>query len=202
MTEEKKQRTERGAGAVILLLGVIIILCAAGLILCYAKARTAKLEYSFSGEALKVVPGNPASVAHIAYTAELPEAKKRQYALIIHDVVFIGTDLTFADMNEGQWEYSTNGSAWTPLVLSKGERVIKMNMTAGQGVLLLRAADNLDVRAAGGSLDFKLKLRENRGHIDLWILFGILVGSVIVLFAYPIVENRISRRAAASLPDN
>ena len=189
MTENNIQERERERKVSILLLCVFVALCTAGLILCYAKERTSRIEYAAAEGMLPVIPGDSASVVNFGFTLELPRSLNRRYALVICDVAFEG-GLTFADMNEGQWEYSLDGGPWLPLILSEGQCVLETDAAAGEKNLLLRAADNLDAGARGGNLSFRLKLKENPRRITLWILLGIITGAAFIAAAYPIIKPR------------
>jgi len=156
--KSKKERNRKSCitGTVLIPLSVIIFLLYAGLILYFMKREP--IVFDNLPEVNTVVPGSPVSLANIGFTVTLPKTSGRPYALKIHDVVFDGNGLTFADMNEGEWEYSIDGNKWQPLILSQGERVLETEATAGRKILSLRASDNLDAGATGGKLSFKLKL--------------------------------------------
>jgi len=187
----KKEIKDRVA---LVLCAVMIILCSAGLLLCYAKERTKRIYNEILDETPSVLPGENVSAAVFRFTVELSDVKHRRYDLIICDISFEGGDLTFGDMNEGQWEYSTDGTMWLPLILSKGECLLKADVSAGKKILLIRAADDLDVKAAGSSLNFQLKLKEKPGKVNSRILIGIAVGSMLILSAYLTAENNKRRK--------
>jgi len=170
------QKRERLGRVLIPLFCLIVIFCTTGLFLCYANGRTSKVDYEASDEIISVAPDFSVNVVNFDFTIEY--SKNRRCSLIIYDVMFDGDGLSFADMNEGQWEYSVDGGIWRPLILANGECVLKTNISVGEKNLLLRVTEDLDVKAAKGSLTFKLKLKENTGDITLWILIGVITGGV------------------------
>jgi len=184
MKERGIQKKERKAAVLILLLCMIIILCSAGLFLCYAKERTKGVYYEPSDEILTVTPGNPAGAAYFRFTMELPETGKRRYALVISGVTFDGGGLAFEDMNDGQWEYSVAGREWRPLILSDGECVLEKEASPGKRNLFIRAKDNLDLNAAGGDLNFGLKLKEIPGRMWVWIPVGAAAGCLLIALIF------------------
>jgi len=194
MKEKTIQKKERKDRALILLLCVIMLFCTAGLLLCYAKQRASSINYEAPDGILSMLPCDCENAVDFEFTAELPELRNRRCALVIYDVVFVGGGLTFADMNDGQWQYSVNGNIWSPLILSQGERLLESSLSAGKGVLSLRATDDLDINASGGSLRFKLKLKESPGNTILWALIGAIAGCLLILVIYLTAKNRIKKR--------
>lgn len=178
----------------ILFLFVLILLCSAGLFLCFEKERTIQLHFNSPDEMLSVIPGDSASAADSEFTMRLPPNRKhRRYDLKIYNVAFAGGSLTFEDMNEGQWEYRIDGGEWLPLILSKGERVLETGVSAGEKTLSLRASDNLDTEAAAGKLNFKLKLVESPVNIILSILIGAATGGLLILIMYITAKKFINK---------
>jgi len=203
MTEKNTQQNENFGGALIWLLCAIAFFCSVGLLLCYVNERAVGIRYyEDRDEISSVVPGDCASAVHFKFATDLPAAGNRHYALILYDAAFTGNDLTFANMNEGQWEFSMDGNVWRPLILSKGECVLETNVSAGEKILLLRAADDLDVNAAEGRLTFKLKLKEDLGRITLWVLLGILAGGTIFSVAYLTIKTALKKKSQSAQKEN
>ena len=201
MKEKDIQKRERNAVILILLFCVIIILCSAGLFLCYAKERIKGIYYEPSDGMWTVVPGGTAA-AHFGFTMELPETGNRRYALVMDGVTFDGGGLGFADMNEGQWEYSVAGGIWQPLVLTNGECVLEKEALPGKRRLLIRASDNLDINAAGGSLNFELKLKEiPDGRMRIWLPLGVAAGGLTITLMFYIIK-KIERRKKKCFTQN
>jgi len=194
MKKGVSQKKERSVGILIPILCVIMVFCAAGLLSCYAKEKMKGIKYEISDEIESALPGDSDSIADFKFTVELPDGKNRRYALVIHDVKFVGGDLTFADMNEGQWEYSIEGGMWLPLILTKGECLLSADLPAGKRLLLIRATSDLDIEAAGGSLNFKLKLKENPGAVISRILLGIAAGGLLVSVIYLTAKSRVNKK--------
>jgi len=194
MKEKIIQKKEHKNKVVIPVLCIIIAFCSVSLLLCYAEGRTKRINCEIPDGILSVLPGDSVSTANFEFTMKLPDAKDRQYDLIIYDVAFVGGDVTFADMNEGQWEFSMDGETWFPIILSKGECLLQADVSAGKKILLIRAANELDLGAAGGNLNFKLKLKENLSKVNLWILIGIIAGNLPISVIYLIVKNRTSKK--------
>jgi len=174
----------------------LALFCSFGLSSC---AREREIGVT-SMETLSVIPGY--KTAHFKLDAKVPALRIRPYALKVYDVTFTGGGLNFADMNEGQWEFSINGNKWHPLILSGEEFVLKEDVSAGESILSLRATDELALEASGGELNFKLKLERSRGFAAenlaaaiMWTLLGIIINSALVLAIYAVFKGRINKKA-------
>jgi len=195
MKDKNIQKKESRAVVLILLFCMIIVLCSAGLFLCYAKERTKGIYYEQSDETWTVTPGDPVDAAYFRFTMELPETGSRRYVLIMGGVTFEGGGLDFTDMNEGQWEYSITGGVWQPLILTNGECVLDKEASPGERRLSIRAADSLNLNAAGGELSFELKLKESPdGRLRIWVPLGAAAGSLTIALMFYTVKKAYNKK--------
>ncbi|MCL2817719.1 MAG: hypothetical protein FWD39_04970, partial [Clostridiales bacterium] len=150
--DEKKQRNRFNLAFFRILLvffaAIILLLCLTAILLCVFNQKTVEVQYKTSPE-MSVVPGEQVSRANFEFDVRLPKITNQLYNLVIYDVAFSGgkTDLVFADMNRGEWEYSLDGDPWRPLILTGGERILQANATEGERMLSIRATDALDLDA-------------------------------------------------------
>ena len=182
---------------IIYCISAVLIICTLSLTVC-SKNRKVNVN---SKEILSVIPGH--KTAKFELTVTIPDFRIRPYNLKIYDITFVGKDLVFADMNNGEWEYSMDGSKWHPLILTKGECILYTDVTAGKFILSLRATKDLDIGAVGGLLNYKLKLdygkgiaAENAGGALMWAVIGITTGSILVLAAYQIAKVLTNKKTA------
>ena len=108
-------------------------------------------------ESISLIPGTDDHTDFI-FTVTLPKRKNRSYTLKFYNVSFNGGSLSFADMNNGEWEYCLDGGSWHHLIVYGGERILEAETHAGERTLSIRATDRLSYDAAYGEFNFQLKL--------------------------------------------
>jgi len=155
----EKAKTKKRSIIVLIVFSLVLLLCIASYSY-YRQSRNSELYYRDGpSDSLSVAPGKDGSYADFEFTVLLPKWRFSPYAIKIYDATFIGGDLTFEDMNGGEWEYSLDGAPWAPLIVTGGECLIDPNTPAGDRSLSLRATESLDLTAGGGELSFKLDLQ-------------------------------------------
>jgi len=156
----KRDNTKKRSVIVAIVFGLVLLLCVASY-MYYSQSRDSEILYHDPpSDSLSVMPGRDGSYAAFGFTVLLPKWRFSPYAIKIVDVDFTGGKITFGDMNGGEWEYSLDGAAWFPLIVAGGECLIDPDTPAGERILFIRAADNLELTAIGGQLNFNLRLEK------------------------------------------